>query len=200
MLIEHDGHSPQLDGAAYVAPDATICGDVFVDEGCRIMHGARIIAEGGRVTLGRNAVVMQNAVVRSTRSHDCVVGSSVLIGPTAHVVGAKVEDEVFLATGTSIFHGSRIGRRSVVRIHGVVHVNSVLPADAIVPIGWVAVGDPAQLFSTDKAEEIWSVQEKLKFTQTAYGMDGALNTSMAAVTQTVSERLASHADDTVYGP
>ena len=108
-----------------------------------------------------------------------------------------IEDEVFLATGTSIFHASRIGARSVVRIHGVVHVNTHLAPETVVPIGWVAVGNPAELFSTDQAEELWAVQEPLKFSKTVYGIDQSLNTCLKAVTRVVSDRLRPHTEDVV---
>ena len=48
-------------------------------------------------------------------------------------------------------------------IGGVVHVNTVLPDDAVEPIHWVAVGDPAQLFSPDRHDEIWAVQKSSTF-------------------------------------
>ncbi|MEM9029412.1 MAG: gamma carbonic anhydrase family protein [Pseudomonadota bacterium] len=197
MIITHDGHTPQIHDDAYVAPDATVCGDVTVAAGARIMHGARVIAEGGSIAVGEQSIVMQNAVVRSTAAHDCTIGSHVLVGPTAHVVGSWVDAEVFLATGTSVFHGSRIGRGSVVRIHGVVHVNTVLAPGSTVPIGWVAVGNPAQVFSADQHDRIWAVQEHLNFAKTAYGLDGSLSGQMAQVAETVSARLAGHVDDRV---
>ena len=196
MFITHAGKSPQIDSEAFCAPDATICGAVSIGKGSRIMHGARIIAEGGKIVIGNNVIIMQNAVVRSTSTHNCIIGSSVLIGPTAHIVGATIENEVFLATGTSIFHGSHIGAQSVVRIHGVVHVNTHLAAKTSVPIGWVAVGNPAQLFSTDQAEELWAVQEPLNFAKTVYGVDQPLNACLSYVTSSVSDKLETHLMDT----
>jgi len=200
MLIMHNGKSPKIHNEAYIAPDVTICGDVTIGAGARIMHGARVVAEGGKVEIGDEVIVMQNAVVRATATHDCRIASNVLIGPTAHVVGATIEEEVFLATGTSIFHGSRIGTKSVVRIHGVVHVNTHLVAGSVVPIGWVAAGSPAELFSTDRADALWAAQEPLKFARTVYGTDQPLNTCMKQVTQAVSERLGSHVTDSIENP
>ncbi|PIE46332.1 MAG: transferase, partial [Gammaproteobacteria bacterium] len=40
MLIKHTGESPQVDSAAWVAPNAVVCGDVRIGPGCRIMYGA----------------------------------------------------------------------------------------------------------------------------------------------------------------
>jgi len=55
-------------------------------------------------------------------------------------------------------------------IHAVVHVNSKLAPDTTVPIGWIAAGDPAQLFSPDRHDELWRVQEPLDFPGTVYGL------------------------------
>jgi carbonic anhydrase/acetyltransferase-like protein (isoleucine patch superfamily) len=49
--------------------------------------------------------------------------------------GAVVEDDVFLATGVSVFPGARVGARSEVRINAVVHVNSSIAEETTVPIG-----------------------------------------------------------------
>ena len=57
----------------------------------------------------------------------------------------------------SIFRGSELGRGSEVRINGVVHIKTVLKENQTVPIGWVAVGNPACILPPDKHEEIWGM-------------------------------------------
>lgn len=196
MLIEHLGKSPKVHEQAWIAPDATVCGDVRIGAGVRIMHGARVIAETGTIALGRCCIVMENAVIRATGAHDCSIGNHVLIGPNAHVVGSRVNDEVFLATGTAILHGSRVGHNTVVQVNATVHVNSVLPPGTTVPIGWIACGNPARLFSPDQHDQLWTVQQPLDFPLTAYGIDRPLIGCMKEVTESVSKRLAAHRDDT----
>jgi hypothetical protein len=56
-----------------------------------------------------------------------------------------------------------------VRINGFVHLRTVLPADAVVPIAWVAVGDPAKILPPDAHEQIWEIQEKLDFPGYVFG-------------------------------
>jgi carbonic anhydrase/acetyltransferase-like protein (isoleucine patch superfamily) len=104
MLILHKGKKPEVHSSAYVAPTATICGDISIGPNCRIMHGASIIAEGGRISVGEQCIIFENAVVRSNADHSASIGNNCLIGPNAHVVGCTVEDEVFIATGAAIFH------------------------------------------------------------------------------------------------
>ena len=52
MLLEHRGKTPQIHSSAYIAPTATICGDVSIGENSRIHFGAIIVAEGGPVEIG----------------------------------------------------------------------------------------------------------------------------------------------------
>jgi carbonic anhydrase/acetyltransferase-like protein (isoleucine patch superfamily) len=196
MLLTHLGQMPRVEPSAYVAPTATVCGDVAIGAHCRIMHGASIVAEGGRIEIGECGIVMENAVVRSTGRHSTRIGSHCLIGPNAHLVGCYVEDEVFIATGAAVFHGARLGKGSEVRINGVVHLRSSLPPGETVPIGWVAVGDPIKILPPDRHEDIWAVQKPLNFPLFVYGFDRT-DADMVKITKRLSDALASHRDDAV---
>lgn len=170
MLLEHRGRRPVVPESAYVAPSAVLCGAVVLGEGSRVLHGAVLTAENGEIRLGENSVVMENALVRGRADHPALIGDAVLIGPHAHVNGATVEDEVFIATGAALFPGSVAGTGAELRINSVLHVNSRLEPGTILPIGWIAAGNPAQLFSPDRHEELWQTQRELDFPGTVYGV------------------------------
>jgi carbonic anhydrase/acetyltransferase-like protein (isoleucine patch superfamily) len=198
MMIAHAGKQPQIDATAWVAPDATVCGDVAIGPGSRIMHGARLIGEGGgAIRIGEACIVMENAVIRASRRHPCTIGDHCLIGPNAHVTGATLEEQVFIATGAAIFHGASLGRGSEVRVHATVHLRTRLAPGSTVPIGWVAVGDPARILSPDRHNEIWAVQAPLDFPQFVYGFDRTTPDLMIEVTRRLSNVLGAHAEDAV---
>ena len=127
------------------------------------------------------------------------IGAHCLIGPHAHLVGCTLEECVFVATGGSVFHGARLGYGSEVRVNGVVHLRTELPAHATVPIGWVAVGSPAQILPPDQHEAIWAVQEPLNFPLFVYGVDrpAAGESIMPEITRRRSEALTSHREDRI---
>lgn len=170
MLIEHRGQTPSVHPSAYVAPTAVLCGAVRVGPEARVLFGAVLTAEDGQITVGARCVIMENALIRARAAHPVVLGDDVLVGPHAHVNGARVGDGAFLATGSALFPGCAVGAGAEVRIHGVVHVNTVLAGGAVVPIGWVAVGDPARILPPGEHEQIWAVQEGLDFPGTVYGL------------------------------
>ena len=197
MLIEHGGKRPSIDASAYVSPAAVLSGDVLVGPDSRVLHGAILTSEGGPVVVGARCVVMENAVLRGTRRHPLTLGDDVLVGPRASLSGCTVEDEVFLATGTTAFNAAVIGRRSEVRVNGVVHVGTVLPPDSMVPIGWIAVGDPAQLFPPDQHDRLWPIQRSMDFPGTVFGLPR--EAPMSELTARYTRALGRHGDDDVVG-
>ena len=156
---------------ARVSPHAVLRGDVTIGAGSRVLDFVVVHATSGPVVIGEDVLVMEHAVLRGRGQHPLTVGDGVLIGPHTHLNGTTIEDEVFVATGASLFPGSRAGAGAELRINSVLHVNSRLEPGAVLPIGWIAVGDPAQLFSPDRHDELWEVQEPLDFPGTVYGVD-----------------------------
>ena len=173
---------------ASVAASAVLSGDVAVGSGARVLAGAVLDGSRGPITLGEDVLVMEHAVLRGRAGHPVTVGDAVLIGPHTNITGARIEDEVFVATGACVFAGAVVGARSELRIHAVLQVNSVLPPDTVVPIGWIAAGDPARLFSPDRHDELWEVQRELDFPGTMYGVPRG--TSMRELMRGLSAGLA----------
>ena len=112
MLLEHQGKRPHIHETAYIAPTATVCGDVTIGAESRVLFGAVLVAEGGPVTIGGHCIIMEQAVLRGTARHPVRLANHVLVGPHAHLSGCTVEDSVFIATGACVFNGARLGVRS----------------------------------------------------------------------------------------
>jgi carbonic anhydrase/acetyltransferase-like protein (isoleucine patch superfamily) len=195
MLFEHLGARPRIHPDAVIASTAVISGDVEIGADCQVLHGAVITAEGGPITLGAHVIVMENALIRASATNAVHIGAHTLVGPMASVSGATIGDEVFLATGTRIFNGARIGERSEVRINAVVHLRSVLPPQTVVPIGWIAVGDPAQILPPENHEEIWAAQKELDFAGYVFGLDRDTPDLMVQLTERYGRSLARHERD-----
>ncbi|WP_460775011.1 gamma carbonic anhydrase family protein [Microbacterium sp. GXF7504] len=195
MRFEHLGASPRIHPDAVVAPTAVISGDVEIGAGTQVLHGAVLTSEGGPVTVGRDCVVMENAVIRASATNPVHIGDHTLIGPMASISGATVGSEVFLATGVRVFNGAVIGDRSEVRINAVVHLRTRLPERSVVPIAWVAVGDPAIVVSPDQHDEIWARQQELDFPGYVFGLDRETPDLMVQLTERYGRSLSRHADD-----
>ncbi|UUT35594.1 gamma carbonic anhydrase family protein [Microbacterium elymi] len=195
MLFEHLGAEPQIDPTAVIAPTAVISGDVTIGPDCQILHGAVITSEGGPITLGASVIVMENALVRASATNPVHIGAHTLVGPMCSISGATIGSEVFLATGTRIFNGAHIDTGCEVRINAVVHLRTHLPEGTIVPIGWVAVGDPVQILPPAEHERIWQEQQELDFPGYVFGLDRETPDLLVQLTERYGRSLSRHADD-----
>ncbi len=197
MMLEHNGAVPKINATARVAPNAVICGGVTVGANTSIGFGAVLTAESGPIVIGADCVIMDTAVIRGTRRNPVAIGDNVLVGPRAYLSGCSIEDNTFLATGATIFNGARIGARSEVRVNGIVHLKTVLPPDTVVPLNWIAVGDPAEILPPDRHDRIWSIQKPLDFPQTVFGVErpGPGETVMPEVMPRYARALAGHKND-----
>jgi len=195
MRIEHQGKRPDVHETAYVAPGVVLSGEVVIGPECRILYGAILTADGGPIVLGSRCIVMEQAVLRGTPRQPLSLGDDVLVGPLAYLTGCTVEAGAFLATGVRIFNGATVERDAEVRIDGVVHVNTRVPAGATVPIGWVAVGDPASILPPSDHDRIWAIQRTLRFTPTVFGLPPGA--SQAQVARRYVHGLGRHLDDVI---
>ena len=195
--FKHLGRTPAVAVSAWVAPTAVLCGDVRIGPDCAVCYGAVLDAGDGTIEIGRACVVMENAVLKASRRACLRVGDHVLIGPRAYLSGCTIEDEAFLATGCAIFNLATVGRRAGVRINGVVHLRTRIPPEATVPIGWVAVGDPAAILPPDQHERIWEIQAGLDFPRAVFGLARPAQgeTIMPELTRRYAAALRRHADD-----
>ena len=96
---ERAGKCPVIDPSALIAPTAVICGEVTIGTCTSVGFGAVLTAESGPIVVGRECVIMENAVIRGTRRHRVTIGDHVLIGPGASLSGCAIRECAFLATG-----------------------------------------------------------------------------------------------------
>lgn len=199
MLIEHAGKAPTIDPTAHVAPNAVVCGDVTIGPGTAVGFGAVLTAESGPITIGIDCVIMENVVIRGCLRFPVHIGDHVLVGPHAYLSGCTVADEVFLATRSSVFNGAKIGARAEVRVGATVHLLTQLEAAVTVPIGWIAVGDPARILPPDRHDEIWAVQEPLNFPKAVFGVERPPlgESNMAQIAERYATLLHRHRDDRI---
>jgi carbonic anhydrase/acetyltransferase-like protein (isoleucine patch superfamily) len=174
MMISSGTKKPKVHESAYVAPTAVISGDVTVEEGCAVLYGAVITAEGAPVTIGANSVVMENAVLKSSggsvMQFPLNIGESCIIGPGAYLVGATVEPGCFIAAGTRVFNGATIEEHTSVAIGGIVHVNTRVKSGHHVPMYNIALGDPAEIYPPHRAAEL---RERLNFFESVFNLEDA---------------------------
>ena len=92
MFLSFCGKTPRDEGAAFVAPSATVQGDVVLKPGSTVWYGAVLRGDDGTLTIGKNSNVQDNAVLHCDIGGCVTLGENVTVGHCALVHGCTVGD------------------------------------------------------------------------------------------------------------
>jgi carbonic anhydrase/acetyltransferase-like protein (isoleucine patch superfamily) len=131
---------------AYVAPGATLTGDVRIGADASIFHGSVVRAEAASVTIEAEANVQDNCVIEATPGHPVVIGARTSVGHNARVYGATIDAAALIAIGATVHPGARVGT------HAIVAANAEVPEGMQVPPGKLVIGRGRILRDVTEAE------------------------------------------------
>jgi carbonic anhydrase/acetyltransferase-like protein (isoleucine patch superfamily) len=174
VRVRHRGYQPQVHPSAYIAPTATLVGNVRVGPRARIMYGAVLDAEASCIDIGEATVICENTVIRASAAgrgdQPVVLDDHVFVGPHATLLGCLVGRCAYLATAATVLQTARVGRGAVVAVGGLVHAGTVLPDEFFVPPHTLAIGDPVRVLAPGSAEVPGAIRE-IGFAGIAFGVD-----------------------------
>jgi carbonic anhydrase/acetyltransferase-like protein (isoleucine patch superfamily) len=136
-LFSFEGLTPRVDPSAFIAPTATLVGDVIVEAGASIWYGAVIRADYAPVIVRAGANVQDGAVLHGPPGLTTDVGRGATVAHNCVIHGAILGDECLIANGSIVLDAARVGSRSLVAAGSVVAANTEIPA------GMLAAGAPA---------------------------------------------------------
>ncbi len=140
ILLAFDGKTPALGRDAFVAPNATLVGDIELGDEASVWFGCVLRADVGRIRIGARTNVQDLACAHMTGglSH-LTVGCDVTIGHGAILHGATIEDECLIGMGAIVLDNAVIGRGAVIG------AGALVPPRAVIPPGSLALGNPARV-------------------------------------------------------
>lgn len=138
-LFEFEGKSPTIHPTAFVAPTATIVGDVTIEAEASVWYGAVVRADYAPVVIRAGANVQDGSILHSPPEMPIEVGAGATVAHLCVVHGAVLGEECLVANGATVLDGARIGARSMIAAGAVVK-----PGDQI-PDGVLAAGVPASV-------------------------------------------------------
>jgi len=130
---------PVIAPTAWIAPTATIIGDVVVEEGASIWYGVVIRADRARIRIGARSNVQDNAVFHADPGAPVDLGCGVTVGHGAIVHGATVEDGCLIGMGSTLLNHAHVGAGSLVA------ASALLREGQVVPAGSMVAGVPAKV-------------------------------------------------------
>ena len=138
-LFAFEGRAPQVSPEAWIAPTATLVGDVTVEAGASVWYGAVLRADFGPIIVRRGANIQDGSVLHGGEDPVTEVGEGATIGHLCVVHGCVIGTEALVGNGATVLDGAVIGSRSLIA------AGATVPPGLVVPDGMIAVGVPARV-------------------------------------------------------
>jgi len=139
FLFQVKGIEPLWGKNCFLAPNATLCGDVVMGNDCSVWFNAVIRGDVNSIRMGNKVNVQDGAVIHCTfLKSKTIIGNNVSIGHNAIVHGCVIEDNVLVGMGAIIMDHAKIGRNTIIA------AGAVVPENTIVESGSIYAGVPAK--------------------------------------------------------
>lgn len=153
MRYEIDGNAPDIHDACFVAPNASVIGEVTIEEESSVWPFASIRADSDVIRIGERCSVQDGAVLHTADGFPCRIGNDVTIGHGAIVHACTVADECLIGMGAKVLTGAEIGE------HCIVAAGAVIPEGKEIPAGSVVMGVPGKVVREVTEEDVKRIRE-----------------------------------------
>ena len=148
FLFEIKGKNPSWGKNCFIAPNATLCGDIVMGDDCGVWFNAVLRGDVNSIRLGNKVNVQDGAVIHCTYlKSKTVVGNNVSIGHNAIIHGCVIEDNVLVGMGAIIMDHAVIGSNSIIAAGAVVLENTIV--------------EPGSIYAGVPAKKIKEISEQL---------------------------------------
>jgi carbonic anhydrase/acetyltransferase-like protein (isoleucine patch superfamily) len=148
VILPVQGVSPTIPESCFVAPNATVVGDVVMGEECSIWFNAVVRGDVNSIVIGNKVNIQDGACIHCTyQKTKTIIGNNVSIGHNAIVHGCTVSDNVLIGMGAIVMDNCNIGSNSIIA------AGAVLLEGTDVPPGSIFAGVPAKKVK-DISEEL----------------------------------------------
>ena len=132
VILPVKGVLPQMGANCFIAPNATIVGDVIMGDECSVWFNAVIRGDVNSIRMGNKVNVQDGAVIHCTyQKTKAIIGNNVSIGHNAIVHGCVIEDNVLIGMGSIVMDNAKVGTNSIVAAGAVVLENTVIEPGCI---------------------------------------------------------------------
>jgi len=132
VILPVNGKSPAMGNNCFVAPNATIVGDVIMGDDCSVWFNAVVRGDVNSIRMGNKVNVQDGAVIHCTfEKTKAIIGNNVSIGHNAIVHGCVIDDNVLIGMGSIVMDNVHVGSNSIVAAGAVVLENTIIEPGSI---------------------------------------------------------------------
>ena len=156
IILEYQGYKPKLSDGVWIAPGATVIGDVKIGQDSSIWFGCVVRGDVHKIRIGDRTNIQDLSMIHVTHyknpnksdGHPTIIGNDVTVGHRVMLHGCTIEDACLIGMSATILDGAIIGKESIVGAGALVTMNKVFPPRSLI------LGSPAKVVRELSDEEV----------------------------------------------
>ena len=153
MIYQLEKKSVTKNKNCWVAPNASVIGDVTLSKDVSIWFNAVLRGDIENIFIGEGSNVQDNCVLHTDKGYPLKIGSYVTVGHLVMLHGCTIHDNILIGIGSTILNKTVIGKNCIVG------ANSLIPEGKIIPDNSLVMGSPGKIIRELKPEEIKGIRE-----------------------------------------
>ena len=148
LIISVKGISPIMGNNCFIAPNATVAGDVVMGNDCSVWFNAVLRGDVNSIRMGNKVNVQDGAIIHCTYlKTKAIIGNNVSIGHNAIVHGCVIDDNVLVGMGAIVMDNAKVGTNCIIGAGAVVLENTVI--------------EPGSIYAGVPAKKVKSISEEM---------------------------------------
>jgi carbonic anhydrase/acetyltransferase-like protein (isoleucine patch superfamily) len=147
MLVEINRHKPRVAASAFIAPSATLIGNVTVADNASLWYGAVVRGDNDAIIIGEATNIQDGAILHTDKGIVLDIAEHVTVGHRAVLHGCTVGAFSLIGIGAILLNGVKVGK------HCIIGAGALLTEGTEIPDGSLVVGSPGRIVRTVKDAE-----------------------------------------------
>jgi carbonic anhydrase/acetyltransferase-like protein (isoleucine patch superfamily) len=149
MLLDYQGHSPKLGANVFIAPDASVIGDVVIGEESSVYFCSVLRGDILPIIIGARTNIQEHCIIHTqTNTIPSSIGDETTIGHRVTIHSASIGNRCLIGMGAILLDEAQIGDEAIIG------AGSLVTKKTIIPPRTLAMGSPAKVIRELRADEI----------------------------------------------
>lgn len=137
MILEFKGKKPVINDGVFIAPNATVIGDVILNDNSSIWFNAVLRGDDEQIIIGKNSNIQDGCILHG--DFKTILGDNVSVGHGAILHGCTIGDGTLIGMGAIVLNNAKIGKNCLIG------AGSLVGEGMVIPDGMLAIGNPAKI-------------------------------------------------------